>query len=398
MTDARVAIPRYRKWSGPALFSRGFRPFFLAAALAAFAFVPLWLAVFQGLLVVPSAFAPLTWHAHEMLFGFVLAAVAGFLMTAIPNWTGRMPLQGPALAVLVLLWLVGRLAVACGGEIGAPAAAILDLAFPLTLFFVVCREVVAGRNWRNGPMVVIPLVMTLANALMHTEALGLAPTATAGWRLGVGLMVVLIGLVGGRIVPSFTRNWLAKRGETRLPARLGPVDKLAIGLTVLWALVWSFVPDPLPGAICAGIAGLAQLTRLGRWRGQRTAAEPLLGILHLAYLWVPVGLFLLAAAPWAPAIPETAGVHALTSGAMASMILAVMTRATLGHTGRPLTAGLGTTLLYLSILSAGLARVAAALLPGLFFGLVGMAAMFWLFAFGLFLAIYGPMLMARAPN
>jgi len=372
-------------------FAHGFRPFFLAAALAAPAALLLWLAVLAGAVVLPTAFDAVTWHAHEMLFGFVFAAVTGFLLTAVPSWTGRPPLHGLPLALLALLWLLGRLGVACSAFIGPAAAAALDLALPVALLAVIAREIVASRNWRNLPITVGLAVLAAANGLFHAEALGWGDTAAAGWRLAIAMVTLMIGLIGGRIVPNFTRNWLAKRGETALPAPFSTVDGAAMAVTLLWAVLWTTLPDHLATAGAALAAGLLQGVRLARWRGWRTAAEPLLWVLHLGYLWVPVGLLLVGAAGLWPAIPASAAIHALTAGAMATMILAVTTRATLGHTGRPLTAGPATAALYLMVLAVAPLRIAAPLAPDLYWPLLVVSGLLWTAAFALFLAVYGPM-------
>jgi uncharacterized protein involved in response to NO len=169
-----TAIPRYRMHSGPVILSAGFRPFFLAAAVWATVAIPLWLAAYTGEAAMPTLLQPLVWHAHEMVFGFGMAVVAGFLLTAIPNWTGRLPLQGAPLLTLVLLWVVGRIAVLLSALIGAPLAAIADLAFPALFLSVVAREIVAGRNWRNLPMLVALALLLTADLLVHLEALGAA--------------------------------------------------------------------------------------------------------------------------------------------------------------------------------------------------------------------------------
>src|ERR1051325_7405102 len=204
-----MPIPRYRSHAGPALLSAGFRPFFLGAAIWAALAVPLWLAVFAGKVEVPSALAPTTWHVHEMVFGYAAATVAGFLLTAIPNWTGRLLLQGGPLVGLVLLWLIGRVAVLASARLGgAGVAAVADLAFPVVFLAVVAREIVVGKNWRNLPMVGALTLLAAGNLMVHAEALGWRQSAAAGNRLGVATLLMLITLIGGRIVPSFTRNWL----------------------------------------------------------------------------------------------------------------------------------------------------------------------------------------------
>src|SRR5690606_18042880 len=210
-----------RSHAGPAILRQGFRPFFLLAGLWAAAAVPLWLVVFHGGLAVPSAFGPAGWHGHEMIFGFAAAVLAGFLLTAIPNWTGRLPLQGRPLAGLVAVWLAGRLAVALSEALGPWATAAVDLAFLVLMLMMALREIVAGRNWRNLPLMGALLLLIAANVLTHLEVAGLAATMQAGERLGIAVFAMLIGLIGGRIIPSFTRHRPAKRGAPPLPAACG---------------------------------------------------------------------------------------------------------------------------------------------------------------------------------
>jgi uncharacterized protein involved in response to NO len=211
MSAKTAGIPRYRLFTGPPLLRQGFRPFFLAAGVWAVAAVVLWISAIQGYVAIPTAFDPIGWHAHEMLFGFVLAAIAGFLLTAIPNWTGRLPLQGLPLAVLAGVWLLGRGAVFGSAWIGVGIAAALDLSFLALLLIVVLREILAGRNWHNLAMPAVLGGLLVANALTHADAAGIAATGALGQRLGIGIVILLIGLIGGRIIPSFTLNWLKKR-------------------------------------------------------------------------------------------------------------------------------------------------------------------------------------------
>ncbi len=385
-----TAIPRYRSHAGPALLSAGFRPFFLAASLWAAVAIPLWLAAFAAGLALPSGLPAVVWHVHEMVFGFAAAAVAGFLLTAIPNWTGRMPLQGGPLCGLVALWAIGRLAVLFSALCGAPLAALADLSFPAAFLGVVAREVVAGRNWRNLPMLTALALLLIGNLLVHLGALGLAATAELGNRLGLATLWMLISLVGGRIIPSFTRNWLAKaRPETAPPAPAGRLDRAVLAVTGLALLLWVGAPDLPATAWAMLVAGMAVALRLSRWRGAQTLREPLLLILHVGYGWLACGLLLLGANGLCALLPATAALHALTVGAIGTMTLAVMTRASLGHTGRPLTAGPGTRTIYVLITLAALLRVLSPLAGGQTVLALWLAGMAWSGAFGLFAILYG---------
>jgi uncharacterized protein involved in response to NO len=395
MSAKTAGIPRYRPFAGPALLRQGFRPFFLGAGGWALAAMVLWVAILQGGFSLPTAFDPVAWHVHEMLFGFVVAAIAGFLLTAIPNWTGRMPLQGVPLAILVGVWLSGRLAVGASTWIGAGIAAVLDLAFLMLLLGVVLREILAGRNWRNLPMPVVLGGLLVANALTHADAVGLAATGQLGQRLGIGIVILLISLVGGRIIPSFTLNWLKKRGESNLPASFGALDRGSLGLAAAALAIWGIAPESRIGGAALIAAGLTSLIRLARWRGHLTLAEPLVWSLHLGFAWVPIGLLLVGLGAFLPDVPQVAGVHALTAGAMGGMTLAVMTRATLGHTGRPLSADVWTAAIYLLVAAAAALRVAAPFLSDVYLPLLWTSGLAWSTAFGLFVVHYGRMLLSR---
>jgi len=388
-----MAIPRYRPRTGPAILAAGFRPFFLLSGLWAGAAIPIWLGMLSGGPEPPTALAPLVWHVHEMVFGFGAATVAGFLLTAIPNWTGRLPLQDAPLAVLVLLWCAGRAAILLSGRIGAPVAAAIDLTFPLVFLAVVAREIVAGRNWRNLPMTIALLLLLAGNALVHLAAIGVADTAELGNRLGVATLLLLISLVGGRIIPSFTRSWLAKeRPGAAAPAGFGAIDRVALAITAIALASWVAVPDSTTAHLLELGAGAALAYRLARWRGFATRSEPLVWILHLGYGWLALGFLLLGISGVVPSVPQTAALHALTVGAIGTMTLAVMTRASLGHTGQSLTAGPGTTAIYAAVTAATVLRVAAPLGGADYLLLLELAAAAWSAAFLLFVVLYGGLL------
>ncbi|URD59789.1 NnrS family protein [Sphingomonas sp. KRR8] len=375
----------------PAFLRGGFRPFFLVSAAWALVALVLWLCSLAGAITLPVPDA-LAWHRHEMLFGFVVAAVAGFMLTAIPNWTGRLPIAGSPLAGLVLLWLAGRAAMLGSGVIGPAAAAAVDVSFPLVLGLIALQEVLAAKN-RNVPVAAAMLLLAVASGLDHAGMAGLVADPLLGVRLGIGLITLLISLIGGRIIPSFTRNWLAKRGETKdLPTQPGPFDLVTIGATAIAFLFWAAAPEfKLTGLLLLFAAAL-QLLRLLRWQGSRTAADRLVLILHVAFLWVPVGLALLGASILTDQLPRSVAIHALMVGAAASMILAVMTRASLGHTGRALKANGPTQLLFGLITAAAVTRVAAPLLSEHYTELIRASALLFIAAFALFLLAYLPVL------
>jgi len=377
------SMERTRSWRGPAVLSYGFRPMFLGAGVWAAVAMGLWVAMHGGAVALPTRFAPVDWHAHELLFGFLPAVLAGFLLTAIPNWTGRMPVVGWPLLALWMTWLAGRAAVLVSGLMPAGLAAAIDLTFLSALAAVIGREIVAGRNYRNLVVLGGVLLLLAADALFHLDAGRGAAAHGVGARLGIAVGVFLILLIGGRIVPSFTRNWLAPRGGP-LPEPFGAVDRLAMLSAAIALPAWILAVDArATGAACLA-AGLLHLIRLGRWRGGRTTAQPLVLILHLGYAFAALGLALAGGAAIVPAIiPASAAVHAWTAGAIGVMTLAVMTRASLGHTGRPLTASSRELAIYGCALGAAVLRVAAAFAPGTP-GLLHASALLWILAFGAF--------------
>ncbi len=388
-----AAIPRYRPHAGPILLSAGFRPFFLGSAVWAAIGIPLWLAVYSDDTALPSLLPPLIWHVHEMVFGFAAAAVAGFLLTAIPNWTGRMPLQGRPLAVLVALWVAGRAGILLSGLINGYAAAVADLAFPAAFLGAVAREIVAGKNWRNLPMLAALSLLLVGNLLVHLDALGVADTAELGNRIGVATLLMLIALVGGRIIPSFTRNWLAKnRPEVSPPRPDSRFDRAVLGVTALALVSWAVAPDAVVSAWGTIVAGGAIGLRMSRWRGGKTMREPLLVILHVCYGWLAAGLLLLGLDELFDLLPMTAALHVLTAGAIGTMTLAVMTRASLGHTGRPLVAGSGTKVIYALVTLAALLRVLSPFAGAQMMPILWAAGASWAAAFGLFAILYGRVL------
>jgi uncharacterized protein involved in response to NO len=372
--------------------SNGFRPFFLAAGIWAALALALWITMLNTKMRLPSRFDPLAWHIHEMLFGFIMAAIAGFLLTAIPNWTRRLPVRGAPLGCLAALWLLGRIACLISSWLPLWLAISADLAFPLALAALVARELIAGKDRRNIPMIVPVIVLSIANLLMHLEAAGAAVPAGLGWRLGLSAVLVLVSVIAGRIVPGFTRNWLSQHRASALPARPGWADRIALASLHLGLFGWAFFPHLPAAGVVLILGAIANLWRLWRWQGIRTLAEPLLVILHIGYGWLCVGAGLLGASLLSPAIPLSAGIHAMTIGAAGTTILGVMTRATRGHTGRKLSSDTPTTLLYGAVMLAAIFRIIAAFSAVWVLPLLSVAAGFWIAAFILFVLRYGPML------
>ena len=390
--ERMLALRRARMAASPPFLRGGFRPFFFGGALWAVVALAAWLVALAGGMVLPSAFEPLAWHRHEMLFGFVGAVVSGFLLTAIPNWTGRLPIAGAPLAGLFGLWLAARIAVLFSAHAGTVPAALLDVGFYVLLAALAAREVLAAKN-RNVPIVGLVLLFGAANAADHAGAAGLLADPDLGARAAIALVVLMISLIGGRIVPSFTRNWMAKQGiRERLPNQPGRFDLGVIAVTAAALIGWVASPEASATGVLLLAAGFAQAARLARWGGLRAARDPLVVVLHGGDVWVPLGLLLLGASVLGPAVPRSAAIHALTAGAMGTMILAVMTRATLGHTGRELKASPQTVFLYALVTLGAALRVTAPL--GLVDYTLGMemSAVAWAGAFLLFLGVYGPIL------
>jgi uncharacterized protein involved in response to NO len=389
-----AALQRRRDYAGPALFAYGFRPFFLAAGLWAAFGILLWLPQYMGVLTLPTYFRALDWHIHEMLYGYVAASVAGFLLTAIPNWTGRLPVSGWPLASLAALWLAGRVAILFSARIGALATAVIDVGFLVALAIVAAREIVAGKNWRNLRVLIVLGILIAGNIVFHAEVM-LEGGADYGVRLGIAAVILLLSLIGGRIVPSFTNNWLARNRPGRLPVPFSRFDMVTLAVSACALLGWIAVPANSVAGVLLLMAGILQSVRLARWAGDRTVADRLVLVLHVGYAFVPLGFLLLGLSTVTAVVPASAGIHAWSAGAIGVMTLAVMTRASLGHTGQPLRAGPGTQVVYGAVIVAALARIIAAFDGS--FELLELAGIAWIAGFALFLLLYGPLLVARKP-
>ena len=324
----------------------------------------------------------------QVVFRYLSAVITGFLFTAVPNWTGKISIQDWPL--LVLLWLAGRLAVALSTPLGWWPAALIDLAFPAAICLVLANEIVAGRNWRNLKVLLPLTVLLLANLLFYVEV-RIDGTSEVSRRLAIAAVVALIMLIGGRIIPSFTRNWLVKENPGRLSPPFGRFDWGAMSVSIAALAVWVLAPDAALAGWLLTAATVAQLLRLARWAGDRTLRKPLVTVLHVSYLFIPAGMGLLALAALFPdAVSAVAGVHALGIGAIGGMTLSVMARATLGHSGRPLHAGPAFNVLFASLLAAACARILEALEIGDTTLLLQISALGWVVAFGGFVVLFAP--------
>lgn len=377
----------------PLLLSFAFRPLFLLVALQALLGIGLWSAWWSGLLALQWPVNPVYWHAHEMISGFAGAAIGGFLLTAVANWTGRPPVRGWPLALLCLCWLAARLA-----AVTPFVAAMAGVLWWTLLLVLVGRELLLARNRRNYKILLVLALFMLTEGLYHLAALqGLGWQRQVVWSQ-MWLVLILINLIGGRIIPAFTRNWLLQRqaasgGESALPAAFGLVDLAATVALLLFAAI-SLLPVPGWLVLATGVvAALLQAWRLSRWQGHRTLSDPLVWMLHVAYAWLPLGLLLLACG-LAGLLPVSAGLHTLTAGTIAGMIVSVSSRAALGHTGRPLQSHPLLTASFVLLTLAAASRVLASLtgLPVLMQG----ATLLWLLAFAAFALRYAPILLRPA--
>ena len=377
---------------GPAILQQGFRPFFLLAGIWASLAMALWMGRLAGLAVLPGAIDALAWHKHEMLFGFAAAAMAGFILTAIPNWTGRLPIGGWRLAALVGLWGLGRLAFLLSDVLGPWAVAVLDLSFFFVLIVVIGRELIAGGNTRNLPVLGLIALFATGNLMVHLERLEIAATTDTGYRLSIFILAMLIALIAGRLIPSFTGNWLRQKGADSVPASMNGVDRVALAALAVLVIAEVAAPESRATAILAVATGVLHAWRVARWKGFKVMSEPLLWVLHLGYGWLAIGLVLIGLAALTDGLPESAAFHALTTGAFGTMILAVAARASLGHTGRPLTAGVGLGVAFASVTVAAAARVAAPLLGELADAALWLSGSAWILAWGLFAVLFFPVL------
>ncbi len=378
-----------------AFMSLGFRPFFLGASVFAMLAIALWLLALRDVSLIAPGYGMTLWHMHEMLFGYGPAVLSGFLLTALPNWTGRKPLSGRGLAALWLLWVAGRLAMMTSMPVAVMV--VLDFAYLPVVAAVMARELIAARNWRNL-MVLGPIVtFALANGIFHFEAMRFG-ASEYGIRLGLAALVFLVMLIGGRIVPAFTRNWLLKNGAEQRPVTFGRFDGIVLLSSLVGLILWVVLPTSLPSALALGLIAVLHGVRMTRWAGLATRPDPLLFVLHVSYAMIPAGLALMAVGAGTNSlVAQVAALHLLGIGAVGGMTLSVMIRASLGHTGQALKTDRKLELGLALIFAAALSRVVAEF-AGQNPVWIDLSAGLWMAGFALFVLRIGPSLVTPRPR
>ena len=375
---------------GVALLRLGFRPFYLGAAAFAAVAVPLWVAMVLGTISPPMALPPLLWHAHEMLFGFAAAVIVGFLLTAGKAWTGLATPRGATLGALALLWLSARVA----AFVAPPLVyAVLDMALLPWVALLLTTVLLRAGNRRNLPLALMLLLLAGANAAFHLAAHGLLAVAPmAALHAGLALIILVQCVMAGRVIPAFTAS--ATPGLKLRP--MPRLDNTTLALTAFGLACWVFAPQGLVPAGVLGLAALLQAWRLWTWQPQATYKRPILWVLHAAYVWIPLGLALLAVCELG-LISASAGVHALAVGATGGLIIGMITRTARGHTGRALRVSRPEVAAYALVLAAALLRtllplVAPAAVP--YSATLVAAALAWSLAFALYLWVFTPWLLS----
>ncbi len=376
------------------LFNYGFRPFFLAAGVAAVVLIPLWASSVVYGTRLGNPWPATLWHGHEMLFGFVAAAIAGFLLTAVPSWTGTGGFAGGPLKILSLLWLLGRAGALSAGALPLWLVAVVDLSFLPAVALLVAPRLLHKGN-RNALLLGVLAALTVCDGVFHWAVChGDALLANRVLIVAIDIVLVLASVIGGRIVPAFSTSTLKQQGRT--PGASRPlVERLTVALMVAIVVCDAVITVSIVAGVLALAASLVHVLRMSRWQSLRTWREPIVWSLHLGYAWIPVGLALKGIALLSGAAIAAFWLHALTVGALSMLILAVMTRAALGHTGRALVVAPPMTAAYLLLLAAALVRVFGLGLLGCGYAAVVLgAAALWTGAFGFFVWVYAPILMA----
>lgn len=379
-------------YSGSAFWSYGFRPFFLSAAIFVGVAIPAWIWLLAGAEGVPMHYRLREWHMHEMVFGFLSCVITGFLLTALPNWTERPPMSGKPLLLLWLLWLGGRVSILVSG-IPPLILVLIDGIFLVVVAAVVWREIVVGQAWDRVPLGVLISLYAFANLIFHGFWMSGAAVDVAV-RLGLSIFMVLLALIGGKITPGFTEDYFEAKGIAKQPAPFSPFDGFSILLLGVTGVAWMIAPESREvGAAFVGV-GVLHLVRMSRWYGWLAWRKPLVVILHVGYGWLALSFLVIGGAMLGVGIHQEDAIHALTTGAVGVMTLAVMTRASLGHTGRPKHAGLLTIMMYLLVNLGAILRVFGPSLDLSSTHSLVFAAGCWSGAYLLFVIGYGPMLLS----
>jgi len=379
------------------LLAKGFRPFFLLAALFVASFMPVWLFRYTGQLNVGGDWLPATWHGHEMIFGFALAVIAGFLLTAVNRWTGRPTATGRSLALLCALWVAGRGAIFFAEYLPGALVAAVDLAFVAALAFYVGRPIIQARSARNYKFLPIFAVLFATNLVMHLGAMGVLDTGIARLTLltALDMVILIILIVSGRIVPMFTRNATGADGLRTV----GWLEKIIYPLVIASIILQFFWPQHTLNAVVALVAGLAIGARQLTWGGQHTLKKPILWVLHVGHAWIAIGFILRALAIWLPQVSSSASSHALTVGSIGMLIIGMMTRVSLGHTGRPITASWLMSIAFVAVALAALGRTFLPIIfPAYYIEWVMLSGVLFALAFGAFLLEFTPILIAPRPD
>jgi len=370
---------------GFALFDLGFRPFYLLASAFAALSIPLWALQVSGILARPYLAGPV-WHAHEMVFGFTLAVIVGFLFTAGRNWTNLPTPTGWKLFGLAALWISARILVLTPYAI---AAAVVNLAFPVAAAVGLAVPFVKARNRRNYFFIVLLMLLAIAAALVHLALFGIVTIPTwAGLQVALDAVLFILVVMGGRVIPMFTNNGVPGAGASRKPR----IERIALGSVLALLVSDALGLHGWPVAVIAAIACVAHSCRWALWHPWKTLRTPLVWVLHLAYLWIPAHLLLrvLAVSGW---LSPSLATHALTVGAVGGLTLGMMTRTAKGHTGRPLRADRYETACYVLVLLSAVVRVTVPILaPDLSLRAIQWSAALWAAAFGLYALLYWPIL------
>jgi uncharacterized protein involved in response to NO len=373
----------------PAILAYGFRPFFLLAGMHAALAIPVWISSLHGHYLPGPPLSAHSWHAHEMIFGFVAAAMAGFILTAVPSWTGRRGFAGAPLIGLTLLWLAGRVVMTFPLGISALAIAAIDLIFLPALAFTILPSLLRSGNRRNFAFIGVLTALFAANLHFHFNG----AVAIDSLRFAINVVLILLVIVGGRLLPPFTSSGLKQRGTEIRIRRYPLLDRTVLIVVITVLIVDLIAPGATVAAVTPAIAALLLSLQLARWQGQRTLRDPMLWILHVGYAWLPVALALKAAWLFGVPISGTSWLHAITTGAFSTMILAVMSRAALGHTGRALVAPRRMVVAYILLTGAALTRVFGPILYADAWSLwMAVAALLWSLSFTLYVIVYAPIL------